>query len=423
MPGAAARRMTLVTADQVLSGASNVLVVIFIAHVLRPADFGRFTLLFLGFSVASVILRSLICSTVLVHPDDADERPGAIIGSTLLFSLAVGVVCCVAGFSLYVTGSTLGSGVLLLGAMLPLLQVQDLGRYLAIATRRPIRALWLDGMWIVLEVAALVYIVARDRATFEGCVLAWLVPGAVSGLWVFVQYGPPRPVDLTISWLRSRWDFSWRSMASSVTTQLSTLVGFSAVAVVSGGVAVGAVRAAILLTRPGNTVVDSVSRSAVADMARDRPDNRAIGGYVNRIAIISVAVALGNLVLLVFMPDAVGRAILGKTWPVTEPLILAAGLQLVFIAARNGTRGALLSRKDIRFIMVSDIIGSLLLIVVSFAGAVVADAQGVMWACALMHALLTLAWWALFPARLARTTPSDAGPRAALPGTSTSESI
>lgn len=399
--------MTLVTFDQALSGGSNILVLIFIAHLLDPADFGRFALLFLGFSVALVAQRSLINSTVLVHPEDADHQPRAVIGSTLLFGSLLGGLSVLIGLLLLASDPATAQGAIWLGALMPLLLLQDLGRYLAISTQRPLRAIVLDGLWIGLEVGGFALLLVSGMASFETCVVVWAAAGALSGLGTFAHAGLPRVSDLSFAWLRSRWDFSWRSFASNTITQVATLVGFSAVAAISGGAAVGALRAANLLTRPGSTLLEGIVRSSVADMARERPDNRTLRRYANRTMLVSVAAAAGFLVALVLCPDLLGRAVLGQTWPKAEPLLLAAGIQLVCIAGRNGTRGALLSRRDMGFIMRVDIAGSVLLIGLTVAGAIVADAQGVMWACVLGQALQTAAWWVLWPRRLKALPPDD----------------
>lgn len=402
----AGRRMTLVTIDQVLSGGSNVLVLIFIAHLLGTADFGRFALLFLGFSVALVAQRSLINSTVLVHPEDADNQPRAVIGSTVLFASLLGGVCALSGVMLLASDPSTGRGAIWLGILMPLLLLQDLGRYLAISTHRPLRAIVLDGTWLTLEAGGFLLLFARGTATFETCVVVWAVAGAVSGLWVFIHAGFPRVSDLNFSWLKSRWHFSWRSCVSNTIGQVAALLGFSAIAAVSGGVAVGAVRAANLLSRPGSTILDGVVTSSVADMARERPDNRTLRRVANRTMLLSLTAATTFLLILVLCPDFLGRAVLGQTWRMAEPLLFAAGVQLVCIAGRNGIRGALLSRRDMAFIMKVDVVGSVMLIALTVAGAVVADAPGVMWASALGQALLTTAWWVLWPRRLARQPPN-----------------
>lgn len=403
--------MTLVTIDQVLSGVSNILVVLVVAHLLSPTDFGLFTIVFLVYAFASVTMRALVGATVLVHPEDVDDRPRAILGAGIVISLAVGALCALAGLALLATGAEIATSLVWLGLLLPLLLVQDIGRFLAIAANRPIRALGLDGMWIVLAIVSFSVVIGQDSLTLERSVLLWAASGALSGCWVFVHWGVPRLSELNWNWLRERWDFSWRSTVTSITNQASALVGFAAIAAVSSAATVGAVRAAWLMTRPGNTVITSSTLSALGDMSRVRDDDRALRVHMRQVLWVSLAAALANLVVLVVIPDSVGRLILGHIWDLAEPLLLAAGLQLVLIAARNGTRAALLSRREIRLIMAVDIAGTILLIVLSFAGAVMADAQGVIWAGVIGQGVQTIVWWIVARHRLRQplTTPDCVG--------------
>lgn len=408
-------RTTLVTVDQVLSGASNILVVLLVAHLLSPADFGRFTLIFLAYSSACVIGRSLICATILVHPEDADSRPRAILGSSLFYALGIGVVVLAAALPLHLTGSAIGTSLLWLSAFVPLMLIQDVGRFLAFAIQRPVRAVWLDSLWIVLEVVAFLVVLVRDDASLTLTAAIWAASGAISGLCVFVQVGFPRPSELDLSWLRSRWNFSWRAMVTGVTSEVSALVGFTAIALVSSGIVVGAVRAVLLLTRPGNIVITGVATAGIVDMSRDRLDNDATRKRIRRTVLVSVAAAVLNTVVLVLLPDSVGELVLGQTWDVAEPLALAAGLQLVLIAARNGIRVALMSRREIRLIMAIDIVGSVAMIVLSLIGALVADAEGVMWANVAGQGALSAVWWVLGRRRLnAEPAPSGEPARSEL---------
>jgi O-antigen/teichoic acid export membrane protein len=397
--------MFLVTVDQGLSGASNILVLLFIAHLLSPGDFGYFALLFLGYGMASTACRALICQPVLVHPEDTDERPRSVLGSAIWFSVLVAAVCLLIGAGMLALGAVVATSVIWLGVLLPLMLVQDVGRYLAISAAQPVRAIVLDTAWILLEVGGFLGVAAYGEPTLPLCVVVWGATGALSGLLVFVQVGVPRLRELNVDWLRSRWDFSWRSLATTMTTEASTLIGFSAVTLVSTPVALGAVRAATLLTRPATMVVNGVAHSTVADLSRDRPDDARLRAAVRKALLVSLVAALGNLAVLVVLPDVVGEAVLGNTWHVAEPLLLAAGLQLVMVAARNGIRSALLSRRQIRLIMAADIAGGLLLIVLTFVGAVVGDALGMIWAGVIAQGIMTVAWMLLFRRRL--DAPAD----------------
>ncbi|MDX6234903.1 MAG: hypothetical protein QOH68_4042, partial [Nocardioidaceae bacterium] len=294
-PSTAGRRASLVTFDQGISSASNLLVLIWIAHALSPADFGRFSLVFFVWVFTqNGVVRSLVSSTVMVHPEDVDERPRSVLGAAVLLSLAVGGFCVVAGAGIWWAGSDVGPPLLLVGALMPLLGVQDVGRYLGIAESKPGRAVVLDTIWLVLLVGAFVAVDTVDDPTLMWLVAAWAGSGAVSGLWVFVQYGIPRARELSLDWLRLRWHFSWRSLVASSSSAAVALVGSSLMAIVSGPVAVAGVRAALLLERPSTTVQTAVATSSATDIARERSDNAGLLRHQRRTMTASIAVAAIN---------------------------------------------------------------------------------------------------------------------------------
>lgn len=415
--GSARRRAGMVTFDQVISSASNLLVLIWVAHALSPADFGRFSLVFFVYMFTQGgLVRSLISTTVLVHPEDADSRAREVLGASVLLSLAAGALCVLVGLVLAVTGSSLGPPVLLVAVLLPLLCVQDVGRYLAIAEAKPGRAVVLDSLWLVLLVAAFVVVDLAYGATLMVLVAAWGVTGAVAGLWVFVQHGIPRRAELGLQWLRQRWHFSWRSLVASSSSAAVALVGSSLMAIVSGPVAVAAVRAALLLERPSTTVQTAVATSAATDIAREGSDNAALMRHQRRTMAASIAVAVVNMAVLLLIPDTVGKLVLGQVWGIVEPLLLVVGFHVAALAAQSGVRAALMGRRQIQSVMVVDILGTVLSIVGLVVGAALADAEGAMWGGVVGQALTAAAWWVTLIRHLAKTEATD--PRSTVPVTS-----
>src|SRR5579884_1791349 len=131
------RRLTVITIDQVISGASNVLMAVLAARILGVAAFGLFGIVFLVYTLAVGVSRSLVSEPLLVHPLEAEERPGEVIGSGLLISVCLGVIVLLAGFVVVPSNGSLGYALVVLGGCLPLLVLQDLGRYQAFAIQRP----------------------------------------------------------------------------------------------------------------------------------------------------------------------------------------------------------------------------------------------------------------------------------------------
>jgi O-antigen/teichoic acid export membrane protein len=405
------RRAGLVTVDQLISSASNLLVLIWVAHALPPAGFGRFSLVFLIYVFTQTgVVRSLVSATVVVHPEDADERPRWVLGTAVLLSVVAGVLCVGAGGILWWAGSALGSPVLLVGLLMPLLAVQDVGRYLGIAQSRPGKAVVLDSIWLVLMAVGIVAVEVVHKPTLLWIVTAWATTGAVAGLWVFVQHGFPRARELSLDWLRHRWHFSWRSLVASSSTAIVALVGSSLMAVVSGPVAVAALRAALLLERPSTTVQTAVATSAATDIARERPDNAGLLAYQRRTMILSVAVAALNMLVVLMIPDSVGRLVLGQVWHVVQPLLLVVGFHVGAFAAQSGVRAALIGRRRIESVMMVDIVGTVLSIVGVVVGAAMADAEGAMWGAVIGQSATAAVWWMVLLRHLSTTAEPAARP-------------
>ena len=401
--GGAGRRAGLVTFDQGISSASNLLMLIWVAHALSAADFGRFSLVFFVWVFTqNGVVRSLVSSTVMVHPEDADERPRSVLGAAVLLSLAVGALCALLGGGLWWAGSNIGPPLLLVGVLMPLLGVQDAGRFIAIAESKPVRAVVLDSIWLGLMFGGFVAVEVSHGATLMWLVAAWAGTGALSGMWVFVQHGIPRARELSLDWLRERWHFSWRSLVASSSSAAVALIGSSLMAIVSGPLAVAGVRAALLLERPSTTVQTAVATSAATDIAREKSDNAGLLRHQRRTMTASILVALANLAVLMVIPDSVGKLLLGNVWKIVEPLLLVVGFHVGVLAAQSGVRAALMGRRQIHSVMIVDITGTVLSIVGLVIGAALADAQGAMWGGVVGQGITAVLWWSVLLRHLAQ---------------------
>lgn len=391
--GSTGGRATLVTIDQALSSITNLLAVIWVAHVASAVEFGSFSLLLLVYTFVMGPIHALISMRVVVHPEDADHRPRWVLGSALVLGSIGGLGCAVVGGVQWLLGAELGPAMLALGLALPLLVTQDVGRWVAIARSRPAGAIVLDATWLVLLAAGFVVLAVTDQARLTTLTVVWAGAGAVAALWLPVSYGVFRPAEVSLRWLRERWDASWRLLVGNVVAAGSVLSGAALIAYVSSPIAVAAVRAAILLGRPTTAIQNAVASSMAADVARERPDNRGILRHQRRTMAVAAAVALVNLVVLMLLPDVAGEAILGNVWPVIEPLMLPVTLWLVVAAAQAGVPPALVGRHQFQIAMVVQIVGGLLSVVALVAGALLGGAEGAVWGLVAGQAATAASWW------------------------------
>jgi O-antigen/teichoic acid export membrane protein len=137
--------------DQVLSSVSNVLAVILVARAVSAEDFGTFAL---GYSVMTFVLaltRSYFGIRVSLNTDRVHARAHSrdLVGAIAILAPAMMVVVFVV--SRLAAGSGAAVGVLLIVAIAtPVVCMQDVLRFGAVASGHPKAAVWSDGIWVVL---------------------------------------------------------------------------------------------------------------------------------------------------------------------------------------------------------------------------------------------------------------------------------
>jgi hypothetical protein len=140
-------------ADQVFSSLSNGLIIYAVAVITAPENFGKIALLLTLLVAAVGLLRGALGTPLLLMGGRARSdirREGSFaVTSALLVSPIVG------GLIWAVSGSGIRLPALLIIAATPIVLVEDVLRYVAIAEGRPhVAALW-DGVWFAGSAALL----------------------------------------------------------------------------------------------------------------------------------------------------------------------------------------------------------------------------------------------------------------------------
>ena len=401
------RQLSVITVDQAIAGGSNVLIAVIAARLLSAASFGLFGIVFLLYMVAQGVSRALVNDPLLVHPEEAEDRKGEVIGTSCLLGAALGVGVAAIGAAVTLVDTTLGDAIIVLGLFLPLLAIQDLGRYLGFATERPSSALVLDGTWLLLLVVAVIPLFVTGTHSLPWLIAAWGASGALAGLLVFVQYRADR-IRLGLAWLRYTWDFSWRYLISYVATQSGALGAASSVGAIAGARALGGVQGALLLVRPFMTFQIAVTAASVGQVTRSLGADGAVRSYIDKVSVLTTAAAAVNLAVIVALPDSVGKAILGDSWDVTQPLLVATGVQILFLGLLTGPRAGLLGMRAIRKVMAIDVVTTGLVFAASIVGAEINAALGALWAVTFVQAGVMVVMWATFLASSPGTATGSA---------------
>jgi O-antigen/teichoic acid export membrane protein len=296
--------------DQGMSSLSNVLAVIMVAQSLSASGFGSFSI---GYAVLIFFLtlsRSYFGTqlTLTATPSAAREQARSAIGALLI--LAPALAASVGGFGLLLGGDADVSIVVVVGIAAPLVCLQDVLRYAAVAVDKPYIALASDTVWVAAMALCATRVV---RLTGEQIMAVWLVAAALA---------------LIVAWqlLRIRPNFAsgWRLlgperhvvgnsvMLSSAAVAGASLVIAAATAHILGPASAGSLRGASTAMGPLNVLLAfSVLNLTPTLLRRDRSHDLA---FCVRVAILVAAAVGAWSATVLLLPDRAGRALLGESW-------------------------------------------------------------------------------------------------------------
>ena len=404
----AGRRLSVITTDQIIAGASNVLITVLAARLLGVASFGLFGIVFLVYVMALGVTRALVNDPVLVHPLEAQGRLGEVIGTSCILGIAVAVIVLAAGLGARVWDPRLGDALIVLALCMPLLVLQDLGRYLGFATQKPSAAVVLDVTWLVLLLGAVTILFATGTHKLAWFIAAWGGSGAAAGVLLFAQHSA-REVRFGLSWLRHTWGFSWRYLISYTSTQGGALGMSSGIGAIAGARALGGVQGAVLLVRPFMTFQVAAIAATIGEVARSITGDHEPRRHAVRTSVLATAVALLNALVLLVLPDRLGEVVLGASWHAARPLLLPTGVQIVCLGMLTGVRAGLLGMRAIKKTMVIDVAGTVVVLIAASTGAVSGGAKGALWAVAAGWGLMAVVWWIVFWRHTAQARPAAPG--------------
>lgn len=391
----ARRRVAWGLLDQVLASASNFLVTIVAARSLSAPGFGGFAVA-LGVTAFSVFLARGVASDPLstAHASDGPEelrwaaRAGAF--TTLATGLAIAAMTALAGLAV---GGSLGAILLVLAIVLPGLNLQDYLRYVLIVSGRANRAFVNDLFWVVLMVPAMLLVIADDGGA-PLLLLAWGAAGNLSALLGLVQartwVGRP---SLVVPWLskhRRLWPYF---VLDNVVAQGAQLVLVVVISAATSLAQVAGFRGAMTLYAPLAIIGRGVVGVAVPELARRRDDPRAVRRASLLLGGVLAPMALGWAVLTLLVPDSAGRALLGDSWALAEPLVLLGGVSAAASLFAVGTVVGIRALGAARDGLTARLLVSIGALGFATAGAALDGAHGAMLALALSAPLQIAVWW------------------------------
>lgn len=375
---AQAGRLGWTTADQALSSATNAGLSFLVAREVSAEAFGAFALAFVAFVYANGVVRALVSDPLIVRFSAADRQAqdnaiGDSAGSAVLVGTAAGALSAVTGL---VLGGLTGELLLVLGAFLAGLALQDHWRLAFFASDRPRSAFVNDLVWATLQIAGVVALIWSGRGGVAAYLAVWGASGSVAaglGAW---QAGVRPRLSNGVTWIREHRDIGVRYTWSFLINQGAFNAAIVGIGALAGVAAVGALRAAQVLLGPMRVAFSALSAFALPILSRQASWSRDVLRPAVAVSVAAAALTLAWTGLLLLVPDRVGQQLLGETWALADQVVGIHGLQVTAIGLALGAWLGLKALSEAGLLMRVALVEAAAVLAFGAAGAAVSGLVG-----------------------------------------------
>lgn len=381
--------------DQVLSSLGNFALGLLVVRNVDIASFGVYSLLFVTYLLFLGTIRTLLSQPFTIrlpeHRDTATPDQAAVLAGTLVVALAgsAAVVC----FAL-ITGGDSTRSLAAFAVVLPGLLMQDAYRLTFFALGRPRDAAVNDFVWTALMLLGAGTVVLMGFANVATLVLCWGGGASVAAVVGWMQcHVRPR--------LRGAWPYFRRNRdlgipltgdfwAQQGALQASTY-GMGLIASVT---VVGVFRGAAFLMGPLNLITNALAVVALPELARLRHTSlRAVTRTVTGLSALPALAAVLAGTIFVMVPDTWGTALMGPIWQRLDGVVVPFALAR---AAGGAAWGAIIGCRALEAatgMLRTRLIASPVSIILTLAGAAVAEARGAAIGMAVGETVGLVLWW------------------------------
>lgn len=415
--GCLKRRLATTLADQVVSSASNFLVVLAVARISTVAGFGAFSLAFLVSQMALGLMRAgggdvlLIRSSETGSPPDRD--PHRALSFVFAFALAVAAGMAVIGT---LVGGEVSAPLTAIAVVLVPVLLEDCYRYVFFAHSSPHKAIVIDTVWLLAQLLG--FVLASEGVvpqTPAALILIWGAGAALACLCAAAMARVAPGIDAP-AWVRAARHRVAGLMADFMLLTGTSYLGVTLIPLVASLPVVAALRGAQFLFNPFVALLASVRVVALPVLARQLAQGSSAAYRRTSLsmsgALSVLAIAYASAVLL--LPNSVGVQLLGDSWSSVSAILLPISLaylgQAVTYPAIEGLRALGSSRR----LLATRATGAIVTVACMVTGAALYGAEGgAIGICAARWGLALL-WQVSLRAALARRPEIAPAPAAAL---------
>lgn len=315
------RELKLSTADQVTSSLSNLVFIVLIAQSSSSEVFAQISTIWTVVSFSVVISRSVFgvpllldgnLSSSINHPSISGARSGALL---------LGVPALLGSFGLFVFAKgDSGLPFLILAACVPLILLQDFGRYLAIASGRSKDAFVSDLILLAPLALASVLVVSKLISVTANVASGILFSGLILSITALRNY---EVLKLSLGSFRSlvSGDMSRRKklLQEALLNAFTAVASVAAVWIAYEANSVAAFNGALYILAPitlAVLVVNLVIQQSISQ-SKGIVHKREYGIF----GALLFAAFLWTLIVA-NLPESIGSSLLGVTWNLVQPIVI-----------------------------------------------------------------------------------------------------
>ena len=322
---------SLTAVDQVLSSASNALMILALAHVASVGQFGIAALMMAVITMCLGFNRGAIGTVLLLLSNSPDREIKSEAGYAMTWSFGT---LLIASGAVVITSAVLGQVWLgiAFAIVAPVIAMQDTLRLTALAMGNALAAVISDGLWTIWVVALFVVNFLDLWGSTEGTVYAWGLGGAAGWLVLLSFTGVSPNFQRLFTW----WGVYWRSRIrfgfNYSLDQLGAVVMTATATAVVGTTAAASLRGAYTLFGP---LAILITASSLIFVPQARRSTESVARQWRRMLVSSVFMSflgLGTLAVLISIPDSIGELILGDIWRPAMTVVPFMGISCVAIA-------------------------------------------------------------------------------------------